>query len=132
VQIRLAPTGRTSAARWWTVARPLSFRRVCFALQVFTMIGMLAPTTVGAEVARAEDAAACNAEARDAIRPESTARSNAVPNTGDHSRAAQAQQTETSAVTRSPDAQLDGMDGEGAKDPAYQAAFRGCMRRKGF
>ena len=115
----------------------VSFRGFCFALLMFAVVGFVASTAVDADVPKAEDVASCNAEARDAIRPGSAARGDAVPNTSDHSRAAQARQNETSSektgwVTRSPDAQLDGMDGDGAKDPAYQAAFRGCMRRRGF
>lgn len=115
----------------------VSFRGFCFVLLVFAIVGFVASTAVDADVPTAENVAACNTEAQDAISPGSAARGNAMPNTSDHSRAAQARQNETSSetpgrVTRSPDAQLDGMDGDGAKDPAYQAAFRGCMRRRGF
>jgi hypothetical protein len=38
----------------------------------------------------------------------------------------------TATVIESPDPQIHGMDAEGAKNPAYQAAYRSCMRRKGF
>ena len=114
-----------------------SSRAFRVALFVFALVGFVASTAVDADVPKAEDVAACNIEARDAISPEGAGRGNAMPNTSDHSRAAQARQNEppsekTGQVTRSPDAQLDGMDGDGAKDPAYQAAFRGCMRRRGF
>src|ERR1041384_8212705 len=103
----------------------------------FAIVGLVTETAVDADVPKAEDVAACNANAQDAIQPGSAARGFAMPNTGDYSRAAQARQNEASSektgrVTRSLDAQLDGMDGDGAKDPAYQAAFRGCMRRRGF
>ena len=115
----------------------VSFRGFGFALLVFAIVGFVASTAVDADVPKTEDVVECNTEAQDAIRPGRAARGNAVPNTSDHSRAAQARLNETSSektgrVTRSPDAQLDGMDGDGAKDPAYQAAFRGCMRRRGF
>ena len=36
------------------------------------------------------------------------------------------------SATQSPDAQIHGMDAEGAKDPAYRAAYRVCMRKNGF
>jgi hypothetical protein len=36
------------------------------------------------------------------------------------------------AVIESPDPQLHGMEAEGAQNAAYQAAYRSCMRRKGF
>ena len=32
----------------------------------------------------------------------------------------------------SPDPQIHGMETEGAKSATYQAAYRSCMRRKGF
>jgi hypothetical protein len=107
------------------------------ALLLFWSLGCLPSSPVDADVAKPEDVAACNIQAHDAIRLGSTSRGRAVPNTSDHDRAAQARQSETSmemgdAATRSPDAQLEGMDGDGAKDPVFQAAFRGCMRRKGF
>jgi hypothetical protein len=35
-------------------------------------------------------------------------------------------------VIESSDPQIHGMQGEGAKNAAYQAAYRSCMRRKGF
>jgi hypothetical protein len=47
----------------------------------------------------------------------------------DRQRAERAQRGETS---RSEDPQLAGIDPEGAKDPAYQAAYRTCMRKSGF
>jgi len=105
------------------------------ALLVWWGIGLAAPALVGADAVTHEDVAACNSEARDAIQPGSAARGSALPNTGDRDRATQSQLTETSTASpgvASGDAQLDGMDRDGAKDPAYQAAFRGCMRRKGF
>ena len=105
------------------------------ALLVCLGIGLAAPGPVGADPVKPEDVAGCNSEAHDAIQPGSAARGNALPNTGDRDRATQSQQSETSTASPgmgSGDAQLDGMDRDGAKDPAYQAAFRGCMRRKGF
>jgi hypothetical protein len=115
----------------------LSFQCLLAALLVLWSIGYVATRTAAADVAKPGDVAGCNAEARDAINAGSAARGNAQPNTSDHDRAAHARQSETSPpmrdpATRSLDAQLDGMDTDGAKDPAYQAAFRGCMRRKGF
>ncbi len=38
----------------------------------------------------------------------------------------------TGKVIKSSDPQIHGMDAEGAKDARYQAAYRSCMRRKGF
>src|SRR3989449_3876971 len=38
----------------------------------------------------------------------------------------------TSRVIESSDPQIHGMKAAGAKDATYQAAYRSCMRRKGF
>jgi hypothetical protein len=35
-------------------------------------------------------------------------------------------------IVHSPDPQIHGMEAEGAKDATFQAAYRSCMRRKGF
>ena len=38
----------------------------------------------------------------------------------------------TGAVTQSEDPQIHGMDAQGATDAAYRAAYRVCMRKRGF
>ena len=73
------------------------------------------------------DFASCNAEAIDTVT--SAGFRAPVPNTKDRDRAAAARR---GLSTASEDAQVTGMDPEGAKDPAYQAAYRTCMRRRGF
>lgn len=75
----------------------------------------------------AGDFASCNAEAVDAVSARSS--SAPVPNTKDNERAAATRRGE---APPSADSQLTGMDLEGAGDPAYQAAYRTCMRRRGF
>ena len=73
------------------------------------------------------DFASCNAEAVDAV---SFLGSRApLPITKDLERAEAARRGD---ATASDDAQLSGMDPERARDPAYQAAYRTCMRRRGF
>jgi hypothetical protein len=44
----------------------------------------------------------------------------------------QAERARRGETSRSEDPQLAGIDPEGAKDPAYQAAYRTCMRKSGF
>ncbi len=90
-----------------------------------------------AQVPKAEDIAACNTEAQHAVRSGTTPQDSAQPNTKDQSRAAEARRTEArtqnaAGGTQSDDPQLAGMNAEGAKDPAYQAAYRTCMRKAGF
>ena len=92
--------------------------------------------TVGyADVPKAEDIAACNNEAQEASRKGKDSRA-ATPNTKDHSRAADARRGDAPSAavggTGASDPQLEGMNPDGAKDPAYQAAYRTCMRRAGF
>jgi hypothetical protein len=89
-----------------------------------------------AQVPRAEDIAACNTEAQDAVSKGSASR-DAAPNTKDEARAAVARRDGGSgqpggAAARAADPQLEGMDAEGAKSPVYQAVYRTCMRRGGF
>jgi hypothetical protein len=88
-----------------------------------------------ADVPKSEDIAACNNEAQEASRKGKDSRA-ATPNTKDHSRAADARRGDapSAAVGGSgvSDPQLEGMDPDGAKDPAYQAAYRTCMRKAGF
>lgn len=38
----------------------------------------------------------------------------------------------TTVAAQDKDPQLQGIDAEGAKDPAYIAAYKGCMRKAGF
>lgn len=80
-------------------------------------------------VPTAENFAACNAEARDAITSRSSDSAAASPITKDQQRADDARRGEPK---RSDDAQFTGIDPAGAKNPAYQAAYRTCMRRSGF
>lgn len=101
---------------------------------MLTLIGallLLASGTAGSitSVPNAENFAACNAEARDAVKSRSGEGAAASPIMKDRQRADEARQGETG---RSGDPQLAGIDPEGAKDPAYQAAYRTCMRKSGF
>jgi hypothetical protein len=88
------------------------------------------------QVPKAEDIAACNTEAQRAARDAAGSRDSAVPTPKDHGRAAAARSGEAKAQSseggKSDDPQLAGIDAEGAKDPAYQAAYRTCMRKSGF
>lgn len=90
---------------------------------------LLAASTGQTSVPTAENFAACNAEARDALKRPSADSPAASPIMKDEQRAGEARRGEP---TRSDDAQLTGMDPEGAKNPAYQAAYRTCMRKSGF
>jgi hypothetical protein len=115
----------------------VSFKAFFSIACVVSVMNVASSRPVHADVPKAENVAACNREARDAIRSDSPSRSNTMPNASDRSRASSARQEEsrsggTGPATRSPDPQLEGMDAEGAKDPEYQAAFRSCMRRSGF
>ena len=102
-------------------------------LGLILLVSLTATRTADGEVPTAADSAACNQEA-----PSLTKAGMATPTANDHARAerARAGATESVAFTgrliESPDPQIHGMDAEGAKNPAYQAAYRSCMRRKGF
>jgi hypothetical protein len=106
-------------------------------LTLFTALAFGGAAGIGyAQVPTAGDIVACNTEAQHAIRPGTPKPDTAQPNAQDHARAADARRTDgtipDSRGTRSEDPQLAGMNAAGAKDPAYQAAYRTCMRRAGF
>ena len=94
-------------------------------------------TTVSAETPTAADFAACNAEAQAAVKA-----STATPTTKDymHAEAARTGRATTApsidstrkVAPYSSDPQLVGMETEGTMAAPYQAAYRTCMRRRGF
>jgi len=89
------------------------------------------------QVPKAENIAACNAEAHHAVNAGMSSGDSPRPIAKDHSRAAEARDTKETRQAagggaKSDNPQLSGMNTEGAKDPAYQAAYRTCMRKAGF
>jgi hypothetical protein len=116
----------------------MMFAKRCQYLTLFVAVIVFATSSVGyPQVPKAEDIAACNVEAQRAVRAGTVSGDSAQPNVKDHDRAAEARRTEGTAQTvpggvKSDDPQLAGMSPEGAKDPAYQAAYRTCMRKAGF
>jgi hypothetical protein len=103
-------------------------------LGLILLISLTATRTADGDVPTAADFASCNLEA-----PSTTKAGRATPIMGDHVRADRVRAggmtgspTLTGAVIESPDPQIHGMDAEGARNPVYQAAYRSCMRRKGF
>src|SRR5919109_1025542 len=77
------------------------------------------------QVPKAEDIAACNMEAQRAVKQGAGSRESPAATAKDHSRAAEARGTAATSPkggAKSEDPQLVGIDTEGAKDPAYQAA----------
>jgi hypothetical protein len=107
--------------------------KVLIALALFFLLSLTATPAVDGEVPTTGDFAACNEEA-----PEAVKAGTASPIMGDHVRAdrARGSATTTTALAstgiESADPQIHGMDAEGAKNAAYRAAYRSCMRRKGF
>src|SRR3989442_1950123 len=99
------------------------------------LVSLAATRTADGEVPTAADFAAGNDEAPKAIKAEP-----ASPIMGDHARADSARAGSitmnsidfTGRVIESSDPQIHGMKAAGAKDATYQAAYRSCIRRKGF
>lgn len=97
---------------------------------------LVASGVAHADVPTTADLLACNREAREGLRA-GTASPIAKDEAGAHA-ARQARAVTVDApgaagrVTQSGDPQIHGMDVEGAQDAAYRAAYRVCMRRKGF
>jgi hypothetical protein len=97
-------------------------------------VSLVGTPAVYGDVPTAADFAACNEEAPHAVKARA-----ASPTTRDHVRADSARggavtpsSRHTGKAIESPDPQIHGMEAEGAKSAAYQAAYRTCMRRKGF
>jgi hypothetical protein len=103
------------------------------ALALMVLVALAAPRTADGQVPTAADFAGCNAEALEAVKAGTSS-----PTKGDHVRADRARAVTTksvdftSTVVQSSDPQIHGMEAEGAKEATYQAAYRSCMRRKGF
>jgi len=99
------------------------------------LLSLAAAQPVESQVPSASDYAACNREA-----PQAAKAGTDSPTKGDHVRAdrerADVVTTKSTEFTgkgiESSDPQIHGMEAEGAKDATYQAAYRSCMRRKGF
>ena len=108
---------------------------VVIAFALTHLVWLAATRTAHGEVPTTADFAACNEEA-----PEAAKAGTASPIMGDHVRAGRARagvrtinsSDVTGRVIESSDPQIHGMKAAGAKDATYQAAYRSCMRRKGF
>ncbi|MGH7323503.1 MAG: hypothetical protein ACREJ9_02515 [Candidatus Rokuibacteriota bacterium] len=115
-------------------ALPRQYKGVAV-LALILLLSLAAPRTVDGEVPTTADFAACNEEAPRAVKA-----GTASPIKGDHVRAHRARGGAmtthfadfTGRVIESADPQIHGMEAEGAKNATYQAAYRSCMRRKGF
>jgi hypothetical protein len=107
--------------------------RLVLLFGLLLVLSLTATRAAGGGVPTAADFAACNAEAPQAVKSGA-----ASPITSDRIRADGARSGTanspgfTGPVVESPDPQIHGMEAEGAKSAAYQAAYRSCMRRKGF
>jgi hypothetical protein len=107
--------------------------RLVLLLSLLLVLSLAATRAADGDVPTAADFAACNAEAPQAVKAGA-----ASPIVGDHARADGARSSTTSSpgvtspAVHSPDPQIHGMEAEGAKSATYQAAYRSCMRRKGF
>ena len=108
--------------------------KLVIGLGLSLLISLGTARSVAGQVPGAADFAACNEEA-----PQSVKAGTASPIMDDYRRAVNARSggaTSSGPASRnaldSIDPQIHGMEAEGAKSAMYQAAYRSCMRRKGF
>jgi len=109
--------------------------KIVTALALMFLVSLAGTRTADGQVPTATDVAACNEQA-----PQGVKAGTVSPTMGDRVRAASARAGAvttnsidfTGKVVESSDMQIQGMEAEGAKDATYQAAYRSCMRRKGF
>jgi hypothetical protein len=114
------------------MARP---HHIASALALIVIVSLTTTGTADGQVPTHADFAACNAEA-----PKSVKAGSASPTTGDLTRAdtvrgdatASSPRDEKGTGIESSDPQIHGMSAQGARNAAFQAAYRSCMRRKGF
>jgi hypothetical protein len=114
---------------------PLPKGNAVAALALLFLASLAAPPRADGQIPTGGDFATCNAEALDVVKA-----GTASPTQGDHVRADRARAIVrtttsidfTSTAIQSSDPQIHGMEAQGARDPRYQAAYRGCMRRKVF
>jgi hypothetical protein len=89
-----------------------------------------------ADVPTAGNIAACNRAAHEELRGSASSPTPKDEAGADAARKAGADTVERPGVilaeTQSGDPQIHGMGGEGAKNAAYRAAYRVCMRQSGF
>ena len=98
-------------------------------MMVFTAVAVFASAGIAyAQVPTAQDIAACNTEAQHAVGKGAASLLYEIKGYDPMDATTQ----NAAGGTPSNDPQLAGMDNEGAKDPAYQAAYRTCMRKSGF
>jgi hypothetical protein len=109
------------------------------ALAVAMLLGAGLHGTFGmahADVPTAADFAACNEQAREGVRDRAASPTSKDEAGADAARTVGGATAESraakAAVTQSGDPQIHGMDSDGAKNAAYRAAYRVCMRQKGF
>ena len=103
-----------------------------WALALILLVSLAVVRTAGGQVPTAADSVACNDEAPSAVRAGAVS-----PTKDDHARAGTARggamtKDFTGMLIESSDPQIHGMKAEGVKVATYQAAYRSCMRRKGF
>jgi len=107
--------------------------RLVLLMGLLLVLWLTATRAADGGVPTAVDFADCNAEAPQVVKAGA-----ASPITSDHARADGARSvttnppSATSPAVHSSDPQIHGMEAEGAKSATYQAAYRSCMRRKGF
>ena len=109
--------------------------KVVLVLALILFVSLTTTRAAHGEVPTRADFAACNEEAPHAVKA-----GIASPIVADHARAdsarggamATSSTSFTGIAIESSDPQIHGMEAEGAKNATYQAAYRGCMRRKGF
>lgn len=119
-----------------TMARIGTCEPSTWTLTVATLLVAVAFGVAHGDVPTVGDIATCNQVAREGFRGRTvspTAKDEAAADDARKARPAMVERAgATGHVTQSPDPQIHGMDGEGAKDAAYRAVYRVCMRKKGF
>ena len=99
---------------------------------VFGVALHLTSVMAHADVPTIADMTACNQEAQEGFRDRSASPTSTDQAAANAARRGRDVTATGAAVTQSEHPQIDGMDAAGATDAEYRAAYRVCMRKRGF
>jgi hypothetical protein len=107
------------------------------ALLIVSLLGMLAVTQAYAEVPTAADFAACNTKAAEDVKADAASASPRAPLPKDATELPSDTRTQPRdpagrTLSSEKDPQIEGLAADRANDKVYVAAYRACMRQRGF
>jgi hypothetical protein len=115
----------------------ISMKLATGSLLALSLLGMLALAPAHAEVPTAADFAACNAKAAQDVKADAASASPRAELPKDATQLPSDTRTQPGdaagrTLSSQKDPQIEGLDADRASDKVYVAAYRSCMRQRGF